>query len=571
MNKTININLAGIIFHLDEPAYEAFKAYLSAVKNALEGQEGGTEVIADIEARIAEIFSLRIAEYKREVVSANDVEFVISTLGRPEDFQDDDDATFSQQQHKHNGSSQKTKKRLYRNPDERFIGGVASGIAAYFGTDTVWIRLIFLVLLFFTGIGFLTYIILWAAIPEAKTTAQKLQMRGEPVNLSNIEKSVKEELDGVKERFGRFREENKGAGNKVGDGIQSFFAFILMLLETIFTFIFKFIGIILVIAGIIFGSFLLLGMLGVVATTWNIGGFEYMHFDGAVLGLNGLEAIIGSGLTLNLMRAGALLTLLLPLFGLVSLIARAFGKPLANGRILNIAGGASFLVGLVLLIYSGFKVGESFKVSATEMTTTTLSGHQFDLRADLIEENDAFLFEVDDEHLRIENVHLNIKKTFDSTATLVLKHRARGKNNSAARLRAQNFNYPVNQTGTVLTFNEYFSVPKDALYRAQELSGTLYLPVGAEVFLDPSVENVIYDIDNYHNMLDRNMIGHTWRMERKGLVCVDCQDIEYYSNDDLNEIDEAIEEVNDGLEDLEDGISEEIERLELELKRLKNK
>jgi hypothetical protein len=166
---------------------------------------------------------------------------------------------------------------------------------------------------------------------------------------------------------------------------------------------------------------------------------------------------------------------------------------------------------------------------------------------------------------------LNIKKTFDSTATLVLKHRARGKNNSAARLRAQNFNYPVNQTGTVLTFNEYFSVPKDALFRAQELSGTLYLPVGAEVFLDPSVENVIYDIDNYHNMLDRNMIGHTWRMERKGLVCVDCQDIEYYSNDDLNEIDEAIEEVNDGLEDLEDGISEEIERLELELKRLKNK
>jgi len=569
MNKTININLAGIIFHLDEPAYEAFKSYLSQVKNALEDQESGAEVIADIEARIAEIFSMRLAEYKREVINANDISFVISTLGRPEDFQDDEDAAFSQQQQ--SSSTSKTKKRLYRNPDERFIGGVASGIAAYFGTDTVWIRLIFLVLLFFTGIGFLTYIILWAAIPEAKTTAQKLQMRGEPVNLSNIEKSVKEELDGVKERFGRFREENKGAGNKVGDGIQSFFAFLLMLLETVFTFIFKFIGIILVIIGIIFGSFLLLGMLGVVATTWNIGGMDYLTFDGAVLGLNGLEAVIGNGWTLNLLRAGALLTLLLPLFGLISLIARAFGKPLANGRILNIAGGASFIVGLALLIYSGLRIGEGFKVSATEMTTTALEGNQFDLRADLIHDNDAFLFEVDEDNLQIENVRLNIKKTFDSTATLVLKHRARGKNNSAARLRAQNFNYPIEQTGTVITFNEYFSVPREALYRAQELRGTLYLPVGAEIFLDPSVENVIYDIENFHNMLDRNMIGHTWRMERKGLVCLDCQEIDYYSNEDLNEIDDAIDQVEDGLEDLEDDISEEIERLELELKRLKNK
>lgn len=569
MNKTININLAGIIFHLDEPAYEAFKSYLSQVKNALEDQESGAEVIADIEARIAEIFSMRLAEYKREVINANDISFVISTLGRPEDFQDDEDAAFSQQQQ--SSSTSKTKKRLYRNPDERFIGGVASGIAAYFGTDTVWIRLIFLVLLFFTGIGFLTYIILWAAIPEAKTTAQKLQMRGEPVNLSNIEKSVKEELDGVKERFGRFREENKGAGNKVGDGIQSFFAFLLMLLETVFTFIFKFIGIILVIIGIIFGSFLLLGMLGVVATTWNIGGMDYLTFDGAVLGLNGLEAVIGNGWTLNLLRAGALLTLLLPLFGLISLIARAFGKPLANGRILNIAGGASFIVGLALLIYSGLRIGEGFKVSATEMTTTALEGNQFDLRADLIHDNNAFLFEVDEDNLQIENVRLNIKKTFDSTATLVLKHRARGKNNSAARLRAQNFNYPIEQTGTVITFNEYFSVPREALYRAQELRGTLYLPLGAEIFLDPSVENVIYDIENFHNMLDRNMIGHTWRMERKGLVCLDCQEIDYYSNEDLNEIDDAIDQVEDGLEDLEDDISEEIERLELELKRLKNK
>jgi len=108
MNKTININLAGIIFHLDEPAYEAFKSYLSQVKNALEDQESGAEVIADIEARIAEIFSMRLAEFKREVINTNDISFVISTLGRPEDFQDDEDAAFSQQQQSSSTSKTKT-------------------------------------------------------------------------------------------------------------------------------------------------------------------------------------------------------------------------------------------------------------------------------------------------------------------------------------------------------------------------------------------------------------------------------------------------------------------------------
>ena len=124
---------------------------------------------------------------------------------------------------------------------------MASGIAAYFGTDVVWIRILFLILLFFTGIGFITYIILWAAIPEAKTTAQKLQMRGEPVNLSNIEKSVKEELDGVKERFGRFREESKGTQGQIGDFFSRVGNFIINVLEAIFGFIFKFFSVILII------------------------------------------------------------------------------------------------------------------------------------------------------------------------------------------------------------------------------------------------------------------------------------------------------------------------------------
>ena len=152
MNKTININLAGIIFHLDEVAFEKFKTYLSNVKTALGKEESGEEIIADIEARIAEIFNLRMKENGSQVVDLSDVVFIIETLGQPEAFVDESENEVPK-------SSSKETRRFFRNPDEKVIGGVCSGIGAYFDIDPVWIRVLFLVLLFFTGIGFITYVI----------------------------------------------------------------------------------------------------------------------------------------------------------------------------------------------------------------------------------------------------------------------------------------------------------------------------------------------------------------------------------------------------------------------------
>jgi hypothetical protein len=221
---------------------------------------------------------------------------------------------------------------------------------------------------------------------------------------------------------------------------------------------------------------------------------------------------------------------------------------LANRRLVNIVGGTSFFIGLALLLYAGGNVLSSFKVSTTEMRTVELQGNTFDLRAELLEESDGFLFEIDDDNLRIENVKLDIKKSFDPSASLAMKHRARGASNSDARKRAMQFDYPFEQVGPVMSLSEYFTVPEEALYRGQELQVTLYLPIGSEVYLDPSVENLLYGIENAHNMWDGEMIGHTWKMERHGLVCVDCEEIDYFES-------KAVEE--------------QIEALELEIKKLK--
>ena len=549
MNKTININLSGIIFHLDEDAYNLFKSYLTEVKNALESQEGREEIILDIEARIAELFALRLEQSRHEVITIDDVNFICDTLGAPNDFKEEEESNKTHQK------ETKSKKRLFRNPDEKVIGGVSSGIGAYFGVSMIWIRVIFLLLLFTTGIGFLSYVILWAAIPQAKTTAQKLQMKGEPVNLSNIEKSVKEELNGVKERFGEFRNDNKGNSKSFVHFLERIANFILQVFERVIKFIFNFFNIILIIFASILGFVLFMILFGIIGGAWNAGSLNFISITGNLLGLNVAEAILGKGIDLTLIRIGTLLVLLFPLLGLITLIAKALGKTLTKGKLFNVIGGISFFIGLAFVLYAGGQVANSFKVGATEVRKIKLSGDVFDIRTDLLEYNKGVLFEIDDQNLRIDNVSLQIKKSKDSTASLIMKHKARGKNNSDARQRAQVFDYPFEQNGGYLILSECFSVPKEALYRGQELKLTLHLPVGNEIFLDPSIENLIFDIENVHNIWDGNMVGHTWRMSQKGLVCLDCEEIEYFNESEIKDTKE---------------IQLKIKDLESEIKRLKN-
>ncbi|MDG1534671.1 MAG: PspC domain-containing protein [Schleiferiaceae bacterium] len=545
MNKTININLAGIIFHLDEVAFEKFKNYLSNVKTALGKEESGEEIIADIEARIAEIFNLRMKENSSQVVELSDIEFIIETLGQPEAFVDESE-------NEEPMSSSKKTRRFFRNPDEKLIGGVCSGIGAYFDIDPVWIRVLFLVLLFFTGIGFITYVILWAAIPEAKTTAQKLQMRGEAVNLNNIEKLFT-------------KVEDYTSTEKIKSGVNSFVSFVVNGIGSIFSFVFKFIGVMLAIVGALIAFTLIVTLLGVFGSTWNLDGFNFISLNGYIYGLDGAQAIFGSGWRLLALRVGTLLTLLLPLFALVVFLAKIFGRELTNSKLLSFSGIASFIVGLILIFISAGSLITDFRERSTETDKITLSGMSFEITADILEDDQGFFFDVEDELLHIENVRFNIEATTSPTASLELKHAASGRNHSEARQRAQSFDYPTAQVGEELRLSEYFTVPKESLYRGQDLKVTLRLPIGATVYLDESIENIMYHIRNVQDMYDGDMLGHLWEMTPEGLSCTDCTTIEYY---DAKEIEESIE---DNLDEMEESIERKLEELELELKKLKDR
>jgi phage shock protein PspC (stress-responsive transcriptional regulator) len=194
MKTTITINLGGIVFHIDDDAYEMLNTYLFAVEKQFVNEDERKEVMSDIEIRLSELFKERLGN-KRDVIMKEDVSKVIEIMGEPEDFIDEET---NKQQTQKGQMNYKINKRLYRDPDNKVISGVCGGIGAYFGVDPIWFRLAFFLSIFFFASGIIIYLILWIVVPKARTTAEKLEMRGENVNISNIEKSIKEEIDELK-------------------------------------------------------------------------------------------------------------------------------------------------------------------------------------------------------------------------------------------------------------------------------------------------------------------------------------------------------------------------------------
>lgn len=190
MKITVSINLGGYSFQIDEDAYAELKRYLKNLELHFADEESSSEIMSDIETRMSELFRLRLTVYK-QVITLDDVNQAISVMGTPEDLSDGESPSsekkFSPRYH-----------RMYRDPDKRIIGGVCAGIGAYWQIDPLIVRIIFLALILAGGIGILIYLILYIVLPEARTTSQKIEMRGNPVNIHNIKDAVKKEFDSVR-------------------------------------------------------------------------------------------------------------------------------------------------------------------------------------------------------------------------------------------------------------------------------------------------------------------------------------------------------------------------------------
>jgi phage shock protein PspC (stress-responsive transcriptional regulator) len=194
MKITVSINLGGYSFNIDEDAYSELKRYLKNLEIHFAEEESSSEILSDIEARMAELLRARLTGYK-EVITIADVDDVISIMGNPEDISDNEGPTRKEK------FSTPGAHRMYRDPDKRIIGGVCAGMGAYWDIEPWVLRGIFIVVTMAGGLGILVYLILYVVLPEAKTTAQKIEMKGDPVNIHNIKDSVKKEFNTVRKNM----------------------------------------------------------------------------------------------------------------------------------------------------------------------------------------------------------------------------------------------------------------------------------------------------------------------------------------------------------------------------------
>jgi phage shock protein PspC (stress-responsive transcriptional regulator) len=194
MKITVSVNLGGYSFNIDEDAYSELKRYLKNLELHFAGEESSAEILSDIETRMAELFRAKMTGYK-QVITIEDVNDAISVLGTPEDI------AYNEGKSARDKFSSPGYHRMYRDPDNRIIGGVCAGMGAYWDIDPIILRVIFAALIFAGGLGLLVYLILYIVLPEAKTTAQKIEMKGEPVNIHNIKESVKKEFENVRKKM----------------------------------------------------------------------------------------------------------------------------------------------------------------------------------------------------------------------------------------------------------------------------------------------------------------------------------------------------------------------------------
>lgn len=206
MNKIISINIKGQLFQIDEEAYQELNAYMERLKFHFRKEQGWQEIVDDFETRMFEMF--RQEPGINGFITKTHVAQVIGVLGDPTQFDADATNDFAPI------PVQNQRKRLYRNPDDRWLGGLCSGLGYYFNVETLWLRLLFLILFFGFGTGLLLYLILWILVPEAKTTQDKMEMRGESISIENIERNIREEFERIKKNFNA--EDAKNVANRVG-------------------------------------------------------------------------------------------------------------------------------------------------------------------------------------------------------------------------------------------------------------------------------------------------------------------------------------------------------------------
>lgn len=586
MKQVININFQGRVVPIETTAFDILKNYTDSLNRHFINEEGKEEIINDIESRIGELFQERLKK-GATCITDDDVNAIINSIGRPEDFEPLEDnaqqasaATGSSQQQQSSSSTSSTsgtQRRLYRNENDKVLGGVCSGLASYFNIDVVIARIIFVVLLF-SGVGFLTYIIMWVAvpssavmeiggtrkklfrdpddkiiagvcsgignyfginawiprvlfllpflsfisrwghwggfwdfgdvvrftfsptslivyiilwivIPEAFTTSEKLEMKGEKVDMNSIKNSVMEEMKGVGKKAEKFGSEASAVINEkaktVAADVQNFsrrsrggVGNVIAMIAKIFAYF--------IIGCVCFGLVMALFGLGI----FSIGVFP-------------LKDYILKGGWQNVFAWGTLILFIaVPIIGIITWLIRRIAKMRSNSRILNLTFGSLWTLGWICIILLISSIVRDFKSpSRLDEQNITLSNPQVNKLVVTSSSPTAskkyygrnwIRFEpfeniIDEDTAYVRNIYVEIVKATNDSFRVTMKKAARGNTRTEANNLANLIEFNVEQKDTVLQLEKGIAINKVDKFRNQAVIITVYVPVGKQIRINRGI------------------------------------------------------------------------------------
>ncbi|MFC2129314.1 PspC domain-containing protein [Bacteroidota bacterium] len=520
MKKAIKINLCGIIFHIDEDAYDRLKKYLDAISSYFSDQEESKEIINDIEARIAELFEeKRIKE--EEVINIDHVNEVIEIMGNPEDIADTGEEASSGKQY--SGTYRTKNKRLYRDPDNSVISGVSGGLGAYFNIDPVIFRLLFVFFLFAGGASFLLYIILWIVLPKAETAAQKLEMRGEPVNVSNIERKVKKEYEAAKENVKAAA--NSEAVKKTKKEASNFFSGLGQVLLVFIKVILIIIGTSLVLAGIAI-------IIALISGTFV--GLHFLPFGPYDFSLSEFLAPFSDPISITLLVISLTLLFLIPVVAMVYGLIKLIFSIKTRNRGLTIGATTLWVVALLTTVgviafesnnYS--KNGSSISKNTLSIDSDTLYVSVNTLQKKDLDQYILFDFDLDDEWLITEDldriygkINLDIERSKNGMSYIEIDKRSKGKSWENAEANAANLNYNFKTISNEIELDPYFFIEGDEKWRFPRIELTVFIPDGKHIILEKETREILHNVYNVNHVSEWSMAEKTWVMTDDGLELV---------------------------------------------------
>ncbi len=604
MKKVININFQGRVIPIEETAYEILKQYVESLRRYFSREEGRDEIINDIENRIAELFEEQLKK-GAVCITDEDVETVMLSMGRPEDFEEQEgggesyesarSATGEQQAAAGAGAEQprrlrraendtvlggvcagiahylridpaviriifaliafagfgfgfllyiilwvllpaatlptNVRKRLYRDPENKMIGGVAGGLAAYFNVDT-WIpRLIFLTpfiisimpnllggwdfwwgpKLAFGGLSgtfFITYIILWIVLPRAVTATEKLEMRGEKIDLESIKNTIQGEMQGIKGKAEKAGKELSAKATAVGQEIgkmaterseeisrmaqeksRAFAAEVRPVAKKVGTGIGDAIGVIFKAFFLFIAAIIAFALMMVLVT---------LTYSG--VGISLLQNFLLQGFWQNFLAWSVIILFLgIPMIALLVWVARRIMRVKSHNPYLGYTFGSLWIVGLISVFILMASVSRNFwelDALGEEATIAQPAGNNM-----LIKLNDAkrryyssdvfgnsyrFLSRNGDS-LLLNTVRVRVVKSEDTAYHIHIEKRARGNTLDKALESARNIEFDINQQDSVVVLPNWFTVSGEDKFRNQQVVVNVAVPVGKRILIDKSV------------------------------------------------------------------------------------